>query len=1095
MIVGLLVGALLAAVTAAGIPQYTRSLEIVSMRAAVEDTGPYNTNIHVSSSWIPLTEQDRVSSDQSVFAASDTHLGELVTGSTRFAKSRLHWWGWLGGPIPKDELASQSAFEYIEHLDDHVEYVEGRAPTDATVVIDGEPVIEVSVYHTRARLLQVRVGDVINSEPIARGAGVVRAVVTGTFVEIDPLEIFWLKLNVPLLAPGDPDRAQPLVMFPTVQSMFTVVAETNAGLPATFAWFLYTDPVFMADMTISELETALDGLTTELDDSIPRPFVITALDTRIDAMKERALFGGVPLLLMALLIFACVGFYLALAAGLLARRRINGYMVLKSRGFNLRQQLGIHALEAAIIVIPAAVVAPLAAFAVIAALGYLPVYTAVTGGGAMPVELAASAWIWSIGAAVGTAGIITVASSFWDRSTVQAARSSNSRSAGAPWFQRYYFDAFLVGLGGIVWWELQERAGVVSADRRGEFAPDITLLAAPGLIVVASSLVALRVFPLLTAVIARAGLRSRSAAVGFGLMSVSRRPFFHGWPMLAFALAITTGIVAGSVVSTLERSTTEQVMYSTGADIHVATSGSTGKVSREQLTEARELDSVDLASAALRTSSQVGDTRRGTQFTLLGIDPIDFQRISWFRDDFSDSETSITQLVDRLAVRVNPDPIELPPGATELSLWVKSTPVIPGHQIWVVLTDGIGENWTVNLGNLQDEWTLMSARIPTLAQPVQITSVQTFLRAGVGPTSIVPVDILFDDLIATSDDGSRQMIVDFDALGLWTWLPAINDQESGFTIIDEPPGVSGVVQDDSGTGVANIALGRGSNTGIRGIYRQAAGRPIPMIASEDFMARTSVGLRRPFLISVRGGLVPVEVIESINYFPTLNPDHGPFAVADVAAIVDFVELRGRTTLTPNELFASLEGGGPGVTDPDEEILRSFETIFRFGFIDSRAERFNETFIDPVAVAGWRGISIVATIVAAAVVLMGYAIFLAAYSLRTKGESALILALGVSRRGYWVSVVAELTPAIVTGTLVGLATGFAVSSLMVGSMAHTGTGDRLLPPFLLQTDWVLPLVTIGAILTIFAVGVTNSVRSFHEIQIARMAREGFSAASI
>jgi hypothetical protein len=67
--------------------------------------------------------------------------------------------------------------------------------------------------------------------------------------------------------------------------------------------------------------------------------------------------------------------------------------------------------------------------------------------------------------------------------------------------------------------------------------------------------------------------------------------------------------------------------------------------------------------------------------------------------------------------------------------------------------------------------------------------------------------------------------------------------------------------------------------------------------------------------------------------------------------------------------------------------------------------------------------------------------------------------------------------------------------MIGSMAHTGTGGRLLPPFLLQIDWTLPLVTIGAIFTIFMIGATNSVRSFHGIQIARMAREGFSATSI
>jgi hypothetical protein len=66
--------------------------------------------------------------------------------------------------------------------------------------------------------------------------------------------------------------------------------------------------------------------------------------------------------------------------------------------------------------------------------------------------------------------------------------------------------------------------------------------------------------------------------------------------------------------------------------------------------------------------------------------------------------------------------------------------------------------------------------------------------------------------------------------------------------------------------------------------------------------------------------------------------------------------------------------------------------------------------------------------------------------------------------------------------------------MVGSMAHTGNGEQLLPPFILQINWILPVVTIAAIFGIVLTGVANSVRSFHKIQIARMAREGFSAAS-
>jgi hypothetical protein len=1093
MMLGLVVGAIFAAATASGIPQYGRSLEIVSMRAAVEDVGQHNTSIHINTSWVPLSAEDKVSADEVLFSASEANFGELITDSARFVKSRVHWWGWLNEPLRQDELASQAAFQFIENLNDHVDYVDGRAPTDNIEMIDGEPVIGVAIFKPRADLLQINVRDVINTQPADRGAGLARVRVTGTFTVRDPSERFWLQLSEAYLAPGIVGREQPLIMLPTENSMFSVVAAANAGLPGNYDWFLYTDPAVMSEMTIDELQSEFDGFLTQIEESIPRPFLITEMDQRIVSMKQRALFGSIPLLLMALLVLACVAFYLTMAAGLLGRRRVAGYMMLRSRGFNVRQQLGVHMVEAIFISIPAAIVAPLLSIAIISVLGYLPSYSAITGGSTMPVELAASAWLWSFGAAVGTVLVITAASSFWDRSTLAASRSSDSHRVSAPWFQRYYVDALLVALSGILWWEVGARNGIVVSERGSDFTPDLSLLAAPVLIVIAMSLVALRLFPMITRIFAAVAARLNSTALGLGLASAARRPFFHGWPMLAFALSISTGIVAGSVVSTLERSTNEQVLYSTGADIHLVTTGSTGQVDTPQIALVRELETIDVATPALRSGASVGTTTLGTGFTLFAIDPIDFQQVAWFRDDFSDSETTITQLVDRLAVRVLAEAIELPADTTELSLWVNSEPLTPDHELLIVLKDALGDSHTISMSKLKPGWVNESRKVPNYPEPIQITSIQTYLK--VGPDSAPPINLFIDDLVATTADGTKHMLLDFDQPELWTGLPTAEGEDTGFTISPEPFGIDGVVEGDAGTGIGNIALGRGSTQGIRGIYRRAVDRPIPLIASESFMALTSAGIRRPFMINVQGGIVPVEVIETIKYFPTMNPALSPFAIADVDAVINFIELRGRKSVVPNELFASLVP--PELLTEEvsnEEIVESVRDVFRLAHIDSRAERVSTTFVDPIAVAGWRGMSIVATIAAGLIVLMAYGVFLAAYSLRTKGDSALILALGGSSRDHWISTIAELFPAILVGTLIGLGTGFAVSSLMVGSMAHTGTGEQLLPPFILQTNWMLPVVTIAAIFIIVLTGVANSVRLFHKIKIARMAREGFSAAS-
>jgi hypothetical protein len=76
-------------------------------------------------------------------------------------------------------------------------------------------------------------------------------------------------------------------------------------------------------------------------------------------------------------------------------------------------------------------------------------------------------------------------------------------------------------------------------------------------------------------------------------------------------------------------------------------------------------------------------------------------------------------------------------------------------------------------------------KLPGLIEPVEITSIQTFLR--VGPDSATPAEILVDDLIATVADGSKHLVIDFDSPGLWTGLPTAEGNDTVFTITDERP--------------------------------------------------------------------------------------------------------------------------------------------------------------------------------------------------------------------------------------------------------------------------------------------------------------------
>lgn len=1085
MIAGLLVGSLITTGVASGIPQYGRSLELVSMTAMVERVGEYNSNIHVTSSWIPLSSTDQSIADSAVSKSVDDHFRDLVVAKTRLVKTQENWWGFEQSGLRTDELASLSAFQFIENADSHLTYITGHAPTSNISVANGLLTLEASVEHDRARLLQIQVGDVVVARSVDRDSGLIRAVITGTFEQTDPDEVFWLQLGEAYLEPSVQGREQPLIMLVDESAMFGPISEASAGLPATYDWFFYTDNDAISTISSGKLKRSFEKVTHELEESIARPFVITELQPRLDDLRRRAKFGSIPMILLALLIAGCSGFFLVMSSSLLAKRRDDSSAMLRSRGYDSNQQTKTQLAEALSITVPVGIIAPLLSLTTVSLLGFTPSYREISGGGLLISELSWTHWIWSLGASFPTALLISFSSSFWDRRSAAQSRAAAARPDEPPWFQRFYVDALLVVLSGILWWEISSRQEATTSTRTGSFEPDLTLLFAPVLIVVSSGLLLVRVFPYLVRYASNIASASRSSALMLGSAAVARRPYFHGWPMLTLALAVSTSIIAGTVISTLERSSEEQIQYFTGSDIHVVTTGSTADLETNQFTELSSNEGVRVASPAIRSTGSVGTTSSGILFTLLGIEPIDFQRIAWFRDDFTDSEDSIQQLIDRLAERVTPEPIVLPANAERISVWYKSDPVIPRLQLWVILKDATGEPFTISFGDVEAGWVNANTKLPNMVDPIEITSIQT--RLQVGPDSAPTSKLFLDDLRVETAGGVEHVVLDFESKGLWKGLPTSQGEDTFANIVNED-NIVGPNDSDNGVGMLEIELGRGSSQGVRGIYRTATDRPLPLLVDEAFLAQSNVGLRRPFVMDFDGDLLPAEVIDTVNYFPTVNPNNGPFAIADVRSIRDFVELRGNRSIRTNEAFIGLNERGRS----DPEVLSAVRDSFRLAKIISLEELSADSFVDPVAVIGWKGVSLLATAVSTLVVLLAYTTFFSAHSLKSKGDSAVVLALGATVRNHWISTFTELMPALVTGVLAGIATGIANSLLMIQTMAHTQTGERLLPPFLLQTNLALPTFTIAVVILFVLAGVTRSAISYRKIKISEMARAGFDA---
>ncbi len=1052
--IGVLIAVFLAATVAAGGPIYLRSLERVGMADVVDTLGVHNKNLAVVSSWIPLESTAIEEADAQVDSAvSDALLPLIQRRSTRI-KSRAHFWGLNDTEIARGEFVSRAYFHEMEDMFDEVTYVEGRPPnTNLRTDENGDMIVEVAVYEPRSNQLRhgdvledLNIGDIILATSISRSAGIVKGEIVGKFIEIEPRGEFWLGSPATILEPVPPTqfggRENPIVLFTANDAIAAGVGPSNAGLPMNYMRVLFTDPERISLTKAGVIVSATDHFEQVITDDMPRATALLGLRASTRRMSTKMLFLRLPALLLAALGVAVVGYYLFLVSGLIARRRELETAMLRSRGLSTLQVVRVQVIEAVVTVALPAAVAPLLASAAIGLAGRLPVFKSLTGGQNLPVELSLMAWAWAAGAALVAFIIVLVPTLAIARSGLADVDRSRARPDRPPVFQRLYFDLLIVILGGLFLWEITTR-GVATTDRDGEIVTDPTLLFAPVMLLISVALLVLRVFPLVTKAGSWLATRFTSASAAVGFWRLSRSPYWYAWPVLLIILGVGLGVMVGTLGSTLERSSREQIFYDNGTNFRIQPGSSRTDVRPADIAELTAIEGVNSATMAFRQNAKIGTTNRGLEFTVLGVESERFGEMAWFRDDFSDVD--LGTLLERVNVPAKPEPIILPEGATTISAWTKQDPYVIDHFFWIVLKDSEDRQVTVTLGQIGAEWSEQFGEIPEhLVDPIEIISLQTFMQAG--GDGGAPTTWYFDDLKVTGP-GFEQVLLDFEDTGLWTPLPTSNGLDDVYSDAAEEPGVG-----EPGFGVGKAVLERGTVAGVRGLYRSASGDPLHVIVSENFLSLGAVAPGQPIVVQIFGGFLPVVPVGTVGLFPTLDPGSRPFMVIDVESLLGFVELRGLVNISANEIFVDIDPEGHAAT------ARRIRQVFRAGSLLDREARIEDSVIDPLTVAGWRGMGFVALIVGGGALVLGYFTYLVAHSNRTIHDSAYLRAMGLSKPGFMRSALIEHGIVAGIGVIVGIASGLVASRVAVGAIAHSETGRELLPPFILQTSW-WPVATI------------------------------------
>jgi putative ABC transport system permease protein len=561
----------------------------------------------------------------------------------------------------------------------HVQMVEGVLPLPQPEA--GNDSLQVIVLEDRANEL----GLLLNQDIILRWETVaiatrprdIAAHVVGVWRPLNANDPYWFdrpesRLRGLLTSEeGFASRVVPIVPKPVYDAVWYMVFDGSSVHIENVSGFV---------QTIVKTRAALSAALPKADLELSPEGVMRNYVARNQMLTILMYVFAIPIVLIVL-------YFIVFLSNLVVYRQRNEIAVLRSRGASQVQIIGIFTLERLLIgvaalaigvgaaQVAAQVMGSVRSFLVFAPHSQLTIYMSrqvlLLGGAGIFISLLAS-----LGPALGAAG-----------QSIISYKQDLARSLHKPLWQRLYLDIILLGLSLYGYYLLRGR-GTISflgqgaalatrvnqilgqrpAQTSGDPFSNPLLFLVPTFFIIALALLFVRLLPLLFDI---AGV-IRSAPLPFilALRQLGRSRGQYTGPLLLIVLTLGLAGFTASMAKTLDQGLIDNAYYEVGADLRVHEAGeSTTETGNDALSatngavpgkkEAEYAHFLPIADhlkiAGVQGAARLGSYpailligNREVRGTAIGIDRVDFQKVAFFRRDFSSGV--LGDLMNRLAV-------------------------------------------------------------------------------------------------------------------------------------------------------------------------------------------------------------------------------------------------------------------------------------------------------------------------------------------------------------------------------------------------------------------------------------------------------------
>ena len=1096
------IGVVLASAILSGTIIYFEALRELALENSLQKRTTEQLNITVRASRGPTNNEEYGKITSVVVPLANRHVSWMVRDSIPAGRTPTFYLGQVGSEDTAKGGLDRTFFAFIDDLDERVPLIEGAPPIPSAAVGPDQPLELEAVVPIRAmQELGARVGDRFAAVPtISSDIPYVYVTISGAFD--------WESANDAELVSFTEESLQTRTLttdlrlmpfFITRQSFLEALGPSIGSMSASYFWYLKTDPSLLnadnAQLTVANISVMSNRAVAALQTFS----LTTGLDDALIEYDQRLFFSRLPMFIVLILIAFVILYYVATMSSILVENQRSEVAQFRSRGSDTSQILTVFIMEGAMIALLAAIAAPVIAALTISLLGLTPAFFGLTGGGLLSVEISPAAYALStLGGILGFLALLLPAIQA-SRFGITQQRQQSSRPTSLPTFQRYYLDVLLLLVAIFLFRQLTEQGSVVARDVFGAAVADELLLAVPGLVLVASAMVLLRLFPLVMNLISKLFAKVLPVAAAMTVWQMSRQPTHYSRLSLLLVLTAGLGIFASSFSTTLQRSFEERILHVSGSDVRVVgvnrSSASdevalmTGGRFAEEIAYER-IPGVDIASAVLKRAGRDLTRKQGGSFEMIALNHANFDNVAWFRGDFSDEP------IGNLLARIRPDEsvrtgggIELPSDAVSIGARIRSDRIQPTLQVVARLTNALDQQTDYALGLVtSSDWI-------TLDVPLAIQGRENFLANGPIRLSALyieqsnlnvplkPGTVLFDDLHVTTGGGQQVLLDGFDSIDAWSLL-----KTSETSISDELQASSEVFEDVAGAAVFTWA--RGEPLTPRGIFVGEEPPPIKVLASQAFLSRESHRVGDEFEVSIDRARIPVSIVGAVDLFPSVTSDLKPYLIADISALNAFATSGvADQPFLPEELWIASSTTGKA----RESLLESLKSVEGFGSVAvlDREERFRakDASVDPLIDAGWRALLFIAFSAVLLLSCLGFLVHAYSSFRSRQVQFALMRTTGLSGRQLMMMMWLEQTVIIALGLALGTWMGSRLGATIIPFLGHDDFGGKVIPPFVMVIDWTALLITYAIMLVIFAVITLALILLIRRLSISRILRIG------